>query len=218
MGFYRKSSLIRYIYKYNDDIIGLSNMFFLPFGYINDRYNTYKIVKLNFIPLIIAMSIIFSFLFNSISTEAIYIIFIGGIVLNCLCSFFIPNSKYVENDNYFYFLKKAFHNNITFSYNNEPYEIYSHGNNYFSIVKNEIQIALVKADDYIIMGEQKIKCSYLSEYIEKQFLLMLLMYIDRTYLKEIIGIKYCSMFHKFFTFNFKDKHKERLLFIGDANL
>lgn len=219
MGFYKKLAGINHIYKYNNNKIGASHIFFLPYGYIDNDYNNCKIVKLNCICSIISIVVIGSIFFTNTPISVInFILIVGGIALNYLCSYYIPNAKYIEENNYTYFWRRAFHNNIKFLYNKEYYEIYSHGNNQFSIMKGEIQIALIKIDDYIIMGERKFKCSYLSEYIDREFLFMLLMYIDRTFLKQNIGIKYCSVFHKSFTFNFNDVHKERLLFIGDTEL
>ena len=109
----------------------------------------------------------------------------------------------------FYFCILLFlSNTINILLNENKYEIYSHGGNYFSIMKNDVQIALINTDGKIVMNELCFACKYSNEDIKN--IALFTMIIDTYFYKYKIGNKKNMIISKEFTYNFFDRHRERL--------
>lgn len=102
-----------------------------------------------------------------------------------------------------------FSNTIKIHLENDEYEIYSHGGNYFSILKNSFQIALISTSGKVIMNELYFVTDCLSDY--RDIITLFIICIDSKFYGYKIGRRGNLIYFPINTYNFYDRHRERML-------
>lgn len=150
------------------------------------------------------------FIFAALYFEHRFIICLIIICFEWFVLWLLRKKFYVAKINFKYSIGKIYHdiNRSNIFIDNKQYEIYSHGHNYFSIMRNDVQIGLIKADNNTFFGEVGFNCLIDCEDYENELIPLLVMFISYKYNIQgnIGGISYET------TINFRDKHKERLNF------
>ena len=78
---------------------------------------------------------------------------------------------------------KSTHNSTQtlFTVNNDTFELFLHGDNYISVLKNDIQVALLRRDEKIIQETAIYSGHFSIKHISLSFLLLLVEYVDVTW-------------------------------------
>lgn len=174
----------------------------------------YKIIINNYVDLIFIFLLLFDVIRSMDNLKQIVFYFCILLFLKYICSVFIK-LKIKFNNSTVGSIKHLFlSNTINILLNENKYEIYSHGGNYFSIMKNNIQIALINTDGKIVMNELCFACKYSNEDIKN--IALFTMIIDTYFYKYKIGNKKNMIISKEFTYNFFDRHRERLFWTGKS--
>lgn len=172
----------------------------------------YKIIINNYVDLIFIFLLLFAVIRSMDNLKQIVFYFCILLFLKYIWSVFIK-LKIKFNNSTVGSIKHLFlSNTINILLNENKYEIYSHGGNYFSIMKNDIQIALINTDGKIVMNELCFACKYSNEDMKNIALFMMI--IDTYFYKYKIGTKKNMIISKEFTYNFFDRHRERLFWIN----
>ena len=123
----------------------------------------YKIIINNYVDLIFIFLLLFAVIRSMDNLKQIVFYFCILLFLKYVWSVFIK-LKIKFNNSTVGSIKHLFlSNTINILLNENKYEIYSHGGNYFSIMKNDIQIALINTDGKIVMNELCFACKYSNE-------------------------------------------------------
>lgn len=190
-------------------MVGYAKMFSFPYGYIETSDKKYKITRINNLNVFVYIFIMFV-IFNKYISLVLILIF--SLLAHIIVDKLLPNAKLSRNNQS---VDLELHKNkVIFNYDNKSYEIYSHGNNYFSIMEMENQIALIEFENRIVMGEQTIICKSANYFNNYDLLLILIMYIDCIFMNTPIGIKSNPFVKNMTTYNAKDEHPERIHFIS----
>lgn len=202
---YRKIKYINYEYYNKNELIGkIINRFFLKII----RFSDYKIILKSYINLIFYLAI----LVTIISLKNLKLTLILCIVLALLryiLSLFDISKIYRKNNVVGSIKHTMFSNTIRINLSNEKYEIYSHGGNYFSVMKDNIQIALINTNGKIIMNELYFMADCLSDYYD--ILTLFIILIDSIFYNHKIGERKNLIHSSSITYNIYDKHKERIV-------
>lgn len=91
--------------------------------------------------------------------------------------------------------------------NGDLFELYLHGDNYISVMKNESQVALIKRDNFTVAEETEYVIDLAPKTADNiKLILLLIAFADSTYFKS--GLKWS--FIKYDKYVGKSKHDERI--------
>lgn len=200
----RKSRLLSNTYYKNNSIFGEVKNYIIFQKII---YRSYKITIKKYLDLILFFIVILLLSFKNL--VLLFTLFLVLLLLRyiwslCDISRITEKNNVVGDMNYI-----LFSNTIKLTIYGNKYEIYSHGNNCFSIMKNNIQIALINTDGKIVANE----LCFIIDYIDdcQNILPLLVICIDWVFYKQKLGKRNNLICSKRITYNFHDLHKERLL-------
>ena len=112
----------------------------------------YKIIINNYVDIIFVFLLLLAVIRSMDNLKQVVFYFCILLILKYVWSVFIK-LKIKFNNSTVGSIKHLFlSNTINILLNENKYEIYSHGGNYFSIMKNDIQIALINTDGKIVMN------------------------------------------------------------------
>ncbi len=172
----------------------------------------YKIIINNYVDLIFIFLLLFTVIGSMDNLKHIIFYFCILLFFRFMWSIFSKLKIKFNNSTVGSIKHLFFSNTINILLNENKYEIYSHGGNYFSIMKNDVQIALINTDGKIVMNELCFDCKYSNEDMRNIALFTIL--IDTYFYKYKIGTKKNMIISNEFTYNFFDRHRERLFWIN----
>lgn len=172
----------------------------------------YKIIINNYVDIIFIFLLLFAVIRCMENLKQIVFYFCILLFLRYIWSVFSKLKIKFNNSTVGSIKHLFFSNTINILLNENKYEIYSHGGNYFSIMKNDVQIALINTDGKMVMNELCFDCKYSNEDMRNIALFTIL--IDTYFYKYKIGTKKNMIISNEFTYNFFDRHRERLFWIN----
>lgn len=212
---YRKNAVLKRKYYNSNELIGeVKNRIFFK----KVECNNYKLILNKYVDIIFYLILFFILIYCLIIKQSLFLLFfmlIIELLLRYVYSF-RSVGKVIKTDEVMigYVYHILFSNKIKIMLGNNEYEVYSHGENYFSVMVNNMQIALINTNGKIIMNELCFTANYLSDYLD--ILVFIMICIDFMFYKNMFGKKQNPIFSNKTTFNIYDKHKERLIWENDC--
>lgn len=201
----RKTKFINYEYYNNHTLIGkITNKIFINII----KFSNYKILFKTYVNIIFYLSIFITIIYSN-NIKLTLLLFIIIFLFRYIWSLYDISKIYIQNNVVGSVKHTIFSNTIKINLNSDKYEIYSHGGNYFSVMKDNFQIALINTDGKIIMNELYFVADYLSDYYD--ILILFIILIDSVFYKPKIGKRTNLIYFSNTTYNFHDKHKERTI-------
>lgn len=205
--YYRKINVLKCRYDYYEKLKLIGSIYnkILFKRIISDCYKTNAPSFLKYLFIIVV--IIFG-RFTTNFNDFILMLILSTSIL-CFLSHFITYNIYDLNNKPLGKIKSTIFSNIVNIYLvNDKYEIYSHGGNYFSVMKNDVQIALINSTGKVIVNELHFNIECKKEYTN--IIILIVMIIDYKYYGFKLGKKVNLLYSWTNTFNFNDRHRERL--------
>lgn len=202
---YRKIKYINYQYYNKNEFIGkiINRIFFKII-----QFSDYKIILKSYVNFIFYLAI-FVIIIGLKNLKLTLILCIVLSLFRYILSLYDISKIYIKNNIVGSIKHTIFSNTIKINLNNEKYEIYSHGGNYFSVMKGNFQIALINTNGKIIMNELYFVADYLSDYYD--ILVLFIILIDSIFYNHKIGERKNLIYFSSTTYNIYDKHKERII-------
>ena len=202
---YRKIKFLNYKYYEINKLLGeMSNKLFFK----EIKCYGYKIIVKNYVNFIFYFTT-FIILVSLKSIKLSLLLCIILLLFRYVYSLYDTSKIYRQN----YIAGKMKHimfsNTIKIYLENDEYEIYSHGGNYFSILKNNLQIALVNTNGKVIMNELYFLVDCLDDYYN--IIILFIMCIDSKFYGYKIGRSSNLIYFPINTYNFYDRQRERML-------
>lgn len=167
----------------------------------------YKVFLKSYINIIFCF-LVFCIVIYCVNIKITGVLCVLVLFLRYICSFFDKPKIKKRNKIVGEVKHIIFTNKIKISLNNELYEIYSHGGNYFSVMKGDDQIALINTNGKVIMNELCFMADCVSDCNE--IVTLFIFFIDTMFYGYKIGRRSNRIFSQTTTLNFSNKHKERL--------
>lgn len=206
LNIYRKAKWFAYKYYKSNVFVGeITNKLFTK-KIICDRYRISIKSYINYISIISAVFMIIYIKNMYLLSLLFIIIFFARLIIS-----YLDISKIKDNNNILIGKMNyvMFSHSIKITLFDDEYEIYSHGDNHFSVTKNNIQIALIRTNGKIIMNELNFVVDCLSCYYDLLSLFVIL--IDSKFYSYLIGRRSNTIYFSMHTYNLYDKHRERTM-------
>lgn len=203
---YRKVKFLSYKYYKTKAFLGESKNRLLVRKIIYDKY---RISIKSYINYIFLTAIVFTVLYIK-NMQFLFLLFIIIFLIRLVFSLFDTSKITDDNNNFIGTMKHVtFSNTIEFVLYGDKYEVYSHGGNVFSVIKNNFQIALIKTNGKIIANELCFEVDCLNDY--RDLLPLFVICTDCKFYSYILGRRNNLIYFPMNTYNWYDKHRERTL-------